>query len=267
MTTADSGAGSLRQAILDSNASVGVLDTIAFNINGGGVQTIAPLTQLPDITDPVIIDGTTQPGFAGKPLIELSGAGITTGGAEGLRILAGGSTVRGLVINRFPQTAGVIDTGDGIELVSKGGNVIQGNYLGTDVSGAVAEGNASDGVFIENSPGNTIGGTTAAQRNIIAGQANSNGFSKGVEIYQDTSPTSNASGNLVEGNYIGTDVTGTKALANTNGIELEAPGNTVGGTGRRRPQRHLRQRPGRDLRHQRRRRRQRQRHPGQRHRD
>ena len=67
----DSGAGSLRQAILDSNASVGVPDTIAFNIPGTGVRTITPLTGFPTITDPVIIDGTTQPGWVlGSPIVE-----------------------------------------------------------------------------------------------------------------------------------------------------------------------------------------------------
>src|SRR6185369_3198708 len=75
--TADSGPGSLRQAILNSNASVGVVDTIRFAI-GTGVQTIRPLSPLPTITDPVIIDATTQPGFAGTPLIELNGSSAGT---------------------------------------------------------------------------------------------------------------------------------------------------------------------------------------------
>src|SRR5947209_1999009 len=80
--TNDSGAGSLRQAILDANANPG-LDTIAFNIPGAGVQTISPASVLPTITDSVIIDGYSQPGssantdpngFNGTLLIELSGA-------------------------------------------------------------------------------------------------------------------------------------------------------------------------------------------------
>ena len=60
--------GSLRQAILDSNADTGDRDTIVFNIPGSGVHTITPLTALPLISQPVVIDGTTQPGFAGTPL-------------------------------------------------------------------------------------------------------------------------------------------------------------------------------------------------------
>src|SRR5262245_55946603 len=69
--TSDSGLGSLRQAILDSNASVGALDTIMFGISGPGPYSIQPLSALPTITDPVIIDGTTQPGFVGAPIVEL----------------------------------------------------------------------------------------------------------------------------------------------------------------------------------------------------
>src|SRR5262245_32065056 len=60
-STADSGAGSLRQAILDANAHLGA-DTIAFNITGSGVQTITPASALPTVTDPVTIDGYTQAG-------------------------------------------------------------------------------------------------------------------------------------------------------------------------------------------------------------
>src|ERR1700682_849666 len=96
--TNDSGPGSLRQAILNANANSG-LDTIAFAI-GSGLQTIAPLSPLPAITDPVIVDGTTTPGYAGAPLIELSGANAGTG-VDGLEIMAGGSTILALVINRF----------------------------------------------------------------------------------------------------------------------------------------------------------------------
>src|SRR5262249_41590034 len=67
----DAGAGSLRQAILDANANPGA-DTIAFNIIGGNL-TITLNTPLPVLTEAVTIDGTTQPGFAGKPLVVLTG--------------------------------------------------------------------------------------------------------------------------------------------------------------------------------------------------
>ena len=74
--TNNAGSGSLRQAILDSNADSGDRDTIVFNIPGSGVRTITPLTALPLITQPVVIDGTTQPGYAGTPVIELNGNGL-----------------------------------------------------------------------------------------------------------------------------------------------------------------------------------------------
>src|SRR6266545_4308864 len=97
-TTGDSGAGSLRQAILNANATAGT-DTIRFSI-GSGARTISPLSALPTITEAVVIDGTTQPGFSGPPIIELSGASAGMG-ANGLRISSGGCLITGLVINRF----------------------------------------------------------------------------------------------------------------------------------------------------------------------
>lgn len=68
----NTGAGSLRQAVIDANASAG-LDTIQFQIGMGPVE-INNATALPEITQPVIIDGTTQPGFSGTPLIRLTGS-------------------------------------------------------------------------------------------------------------------------------------------------------------------------------------------------
>lgn len=118
--TDDGGNGSLRQAILDSNASAAVLDAIRFDIPGVGVHTISPASPLPTITDPVVLDGATQPGFAGTPLIELDGSGA--GGGSGLRISAGGSTVRGLAINRFALY--------GIHLENKPGNFVERKSYG-----------------------------------------------------------------------------------------------------------------------------------------
>jgi hypothetical protein len=110
--TNDSGAGSLRQAILDANASPGY-DTIGFSIPGSGVHTIGLLSVLPTITDPVTIDGYTQPaaqantlaqGSNANLLIELNGRGSDgLNMVVGLKITAGNSTVRGLVINRFGE--------------------------------------------------------------------------------------------------------------------------------------------------------------------
>ena len=235
----DSGPGSLRQAILDANASSG-LDTIAFNIPGTGPHTIQPLSALPSITDPVVVDGYTQPGTSANTnppelgsnavlKIELDGSMATTGppppSVHGLVIAAGGSTVRGLVINRFV-------TGDGIRFSTEfggiggeGNNLVEGNFIGTDLTGTAALGN-NRAVTIVN-PNNRIGGRVPEARNVLSG----NDF--GVWLQDDL-----ATGNLVEGNYIGTAADGVSPLGNTfDGVIITrgssvigANGNVVGGS-------------------------------------
>ena len=166
---------------------------------------------LPVINDPVIIDGTTEPNFTGVPIVELVGTGIAGGNAYGLRLDAGGSTVRGLVINRFSLA--------GIQIVTGGGNTISGNYIGTDTGGTLARANGT-GIIVSGSVGNTIGGTSLAQRNVIAGNQ-----SAGINI-------DGGSGNTVQGNLIGLDVTGTAALGNgAFGVSVFASlSNVIGGT-------------------------------------
>ncbi|HLL76958.1 MAG TPA: LamG-like jellyroll fold domain-containing protein, partial [Pyrinomonadaceae bacterium] len=210
--TADSGAGSLRQAITDANANAGT-DTVSFNIPGSGVQTIAPASGLPAVTSPVVIDGTTQPGYAGSPLVELNGTSAGAS-ASGLTISGGGTTVRGLVINRF--------NGAGVNITTAGGNTIEGCYVGTNAAGTAASANSSNGIFIS-SANNTVGGTMPAQRNVVGG--NTGG---GVGI-----SGAGATGNQVSGNYVGTNAAGTAAVGNGGAgvfIILGATGNTVGGT-------------------------------------
>jgi len=212
----DDGAGhcTLRAAIEEANAD-GAESTIWFNIRGKGVRTITPGSALPTITQPVTIDGTTQPGYAGAPIIELNGASAGAN-AAGLYVTGGLSTVQGLVINRFAD-----GFSNGVLLASSG-NVIRGNYIGTNVGGTVALGNGN-AVLIDNVANNTIGGTTPAARNVMSGN-NANG----ILILGGS-----ATGNVVQGNYIGTDVTGTVDLGNTFsgvGILNSASGNTIGGT-------------------------------------
>jgi hypothetical protein len=99
--------GSFRQAILDSNAAPSATNTIDFDIPGQGVQTLAPASPLPPITSLVLIDATTQPGFAGTPLITLSGPAAGSTGA--LAISGGNVTIRGLAVDRIaidPTTDG-----------------------------------------------------------------------------------------------------------------------------------------------------------------
>src|SRR5262249_8095450 len=167
---------------------------------------------LPAITSPVTIDGISQggAGYNGPPLIELRGPGGSFV-VNGLNITAGSSTVKGLIINRFNPC---------IRIDTNGGNTIAGNYIGTDATGTVDMGSTIDGIVILTA-NNTIGGTTAAARNIISGNNSSGIFITGVP----------ATGNLVQGNYIGTDVTGTNDLGNGVGVTItNAPNNTVGGT-------------------------------------
>jgi hypothetical protein len=135
--TADSGAGSFRQAILNANANSGT-NSIVFQISGTPPFTITLASVLPAITSPVIIDATTQPGFAGKPVIEISGAAAS--GNAGLRFVVGSSTLRGVAMNHFPV--------QNIELDSVS-NSIQGNFIGTDVTGTIARGGGSGSVLPE----------------------------------------------------------------------------------------------------------------------
>src|ERR1039457_4748660 len=101
-TRADSGAGSLRQAIWDADTNSGS-HNIIFQISGTPPFTITPLLALPAVGNPTIIDGTTQNGFTSAPVIELSGA---SAGANviGLRLLSGFSTLRRVAITRFFAT-------------------------------------------------------------------------------------------------------------------------------------------------------------------
>ena len=209
INTNDSGDGSLRWAITNANDTAGS-DIITFNIPGAGPFTIAPTNALPNIAfEPVVIDATTQPGYAGKPRVEL--VGTNAGAASGLHVLTPYCLIRGLAINRF--------TLYGIQIENAGSNTVEACFLGTGVYGTNSLGNTFAGLGI-NSPGNLIGGYDATNRNIISG-------SNGTGIFLD-----GAKGNVIVGNYIGTDVTGTKRLGNmTNGIYFNGgASNIVGGT-------------------------------------
>ncbi len=206
--------GSLRAAILNANATPGA-DTIQFNINGGGVQPLTILVPLPSLSDTVTIDGTTQPGFAGTPVIRLvgGGAGAT---ANGLTLKEhSGSTIRGLTIGGF--------AGAGIRISGGGSHTIVGNFLGTSQNGTAAEGNSVGVLITSKSSLNLIGGGNKADLNVISG----NTFD-GVRV------EALANGNVIAGNFIGTDQNGVNPLGNVRfGVSVEsgAVNTRVGGLG------------------------------------
>ena len=135
------------------------MDRIYFDIPGTGPYTIEPLSPLPAIADPAILDGTLEPDYVDTPIVELDGqrAGV---GVDGLLIAAGHTTVRGLAIYRFG--------GAGIALTSGDHNAIQSCFVGTDAMGSQDQGNAGDGVRIEASSDNVIGGPEEGDGNLIA---------------------------------------------------------------------------------------------------
>lgn len=192
--TLDSGSGSLRDAITQANTNAGA-DVIEFNIGGSGVQTINLASALPTIIDPVTIDGTTQPGFAGVPRVELNGtnAGAAT---HGLRISAANSVVKGLIINRFG--------GDGIR-VDANFVTIQQNFIGTNNTGGGASANGGAGIFVDNATRVLIGG--AGLGNLISGNTG-----PGLVL------NGSASSNQVLANFIGTAAGATGPLPNLGGI-------------------------------------------------
>jgi hypothetical protein len=229
--TASSGTGSLSEAIsvaallyaatIDSTPGASPAELITFNIPtsdpgynvSSGVWTI-PSAMALSISFQAIIDGTTQPGYAGKPVIQLSGTN-TSSGVSGLELTGGHSRVTGLAIDGF--------SGDAIDISGTGFDALTANFLGTDPTGTVAVANGGDGVDLTGVSNNVIGGTMAAEQNVISGNNGAGVFISG----------SNSSANMLLGNIIGANATGSAALGNSgNGVEIAggATNNTIGGT-------------------------------------
>lgn len=191
------GGCTLLAAITESGSNPGA-DLIRFSIPGSGPHTIDPVsfgsTVVPfgiPVVDSVTIDGTTEPDYVNKPIIEA--------GYYGLIIAAESCTVRGLVMNRAT----------GIELKSNN-NIIEGNFIGTDVTGTVAKPNTCFGVVVNRGNGNVIGGNELNARNIISG--NDCG---GIKVYDSHEAT------VIAKNFIGTDVTGKKGFTYSGiGVEI-----------------------------------------------
>jgi hypothetical protein len=232
--TSDSGPGSLRQAITDANSNAGP-DAIHFNIPGsdpncdaGGVCTIAPASQLPDISDALTIDGYTQPGAAVNTSstgtnavlkIELSGASFAT---YGLSIASADVTIRGLAIGGgFSYGVGR----NGFADLSSNARIV-GCFIGVHADGLTAWPNTVYGISFDYTGDITIGGTAPADRNLISGNTNATGVFVNLEF---------STGSLVmEGNLIGTNAAADAPLSNTTGAIVKAFGTganlTIGGS-------------------------------------
>lgn len=202
-STADAGSGSLRQAIVDANAHPGI-DEIRFAL--GASKTIKPLAPLPVITGATDLNGTSQAGYAGVPLVEIDGssAGSQT---VGLTITAALSKVRGLAINRFAS--------DGIR-IDASAVAVTGCRIGTDRVGTVARGNGGSGIRIAGGL-NVIGGLVASERNLVSGNGGA-----GIRV-------ASGSRNRIRGNDVGTNATGNAAIPNaSDGISVASADNDIG---------------------------------------
>ncbi|MCU0428632.1 MAG: right-handed parallel beta-helix repeat-containing protein [Cytophagaceae bacterium] len=192
----DAGPGTLREAITLANGNVG-LDVITFNF--GAATTITLASCLPNITDPISIDGYSEPSSApGTPSINVVASCI-----NGFTLAAGstGSTIQGIILSGANR---------GLYLWNSSNHIIQGNQIGTNAAGTAAAATPIlwNGIELDNSNGNLIGGLVLGQPNLISG-CNEQGIR-----FQ-----ANSSNNIVRGNLIGTNKTGTAALPNAqNGI-------------------------------------------------
>ncbi len=212
LNTNDNGEGSLRNAIEYANATVGVKETITFNIPAVP-YIIQPTTQLPAITDPVIIDGYTQPGAkpateSGPATILVEIVGNASDNTAGLILNAGNSTISGLSIKYFRVNMTIGGTGN---------NIVKGNYF-TGMNGT------RNNIYI-NSSDNEIGGRSPAARNVITVAE----AGHGIEINNTNSHF--VGRNRIVGNYIGIDPTGEQKRGNDfAGVSIvESPDNIIGG--------------------------------------
>lgn len=207
-TLADSGAGSLRQAILDANAAPG-FDHIDFAV--AGVIRVGA-SALPAITDGVAINGTTAPGYAGSPVIRVD-----------FQNTPGLSLATGAGFSRIESLSLVDAAGAGVTIAASH-TVLAGNRIGLWGNGVTLEPNRGDGVLVQAGAEGTVIGLGAAKSfqlsNVISGN-----LGNGITI-------SGGEGTIVAANYIGTDATGRIPLGNRgHGIRLTAGAtiNVIGG--------------------------------------
>ena len=204
----DSGPGSLRRAIGESNGDTAQANLITFDLGTSGVPTINLVSALPAITQSVTIDGTTESGYSGSPLVQLNGAGAGST-ASGLVVQADGTTIEGLTIIQFG--------GDGID-VSGSNDVIAGNDIGTDPALTAGIGNGGNGVTVTGSH-NRVGASAAGYVNVITGNSGDGLLIAGA----------GATDNIVAGNFIGQHLLGNEG----DGIRVnsQASNNRIGTDG------------------------------------
>jgi hypothetical protein len=217
--TNDSGPFSLRAKIEEANTIYTQDDRIYFQIPGAGIQSIETLSELPFIGTPVILDATTQSGTLGvappAPLVELHPDALSVGLGNGLRVLGGSTTIRGIAI---------YDYNVGISLETPN-HVVESNYIGIDASGNPG-GNDRSGLYLQDAGNSRIGGPTPSQRNVISGNGDGAIPFAGIEFSGLSSD-----GTTIEGNYIGVGPDGLTAIPNSSGVMIGVSNNiTIGGT-------------------------------------
>ncbi len=214
-------------------------NTIDFDIPGTGPFVISPTSALPAISNAVVINGYSQPGaqpntngpgMAKNTVIQIELDGSQAGeGATGINLVTTGSTLEGLAIGGFGVGVSV-----GSIMGNLSDNLVEGDFIGTDASGTTALPNG-EGITMDTGPYgaggfNTVGGTTAGAGNVISGNTGT-----GLLVGDSC---------LVEGNFVGTDITGARALPNGLGIlpaafievfdsdynTISATSDTIGGT-------------------------------------
>jgi hypothetical protein len=187
--------------------------------------SISPQRGLPMLSQRIVIDGYTQPGSRKNTIVAPGGLdsvlkieidGSNAGRTVGLDVGIGAelSRIHGVAINSFSL--------NGIRMTSFGGNFIGGNFIGTDISGTLAKPNRFTGIRMIEERLNRIGGTQPEVRNLISGN--------GVGISSESTGA-----DVIEGNLIGTDRTGTRLVSNNTGVFISGTfaGSslvTVGGT-------------------------------------
>jgi hypothetical protein len=218
-TNADSGAGSLRAAILAANAAAN--GSAPDEIHFGSAMTITPASALPSITDPVILSGTDGAGCTGAPvLVALDGNGVAVTPAtfDGITLASGaaGSSVCALNVRGFR---------DGI-VVDAANVSIQGNRIGTNGLGTAADPNGQNGIALQDAPFAVIGGTfIAAPGGSGTGNLISGNTGDGIDVGGTSTNVT------IQGNKIGTDLAGSGALPNAQGVQVHPGAHaTVGST-------------------------------------